>query len=65
MVEWHLFANKPLLNVVPEGQNFSESDIYYGRIPQEFVDMEFEQVKELVNHHMDLVNFEKKKLSFF
>ncbi len=55
MIDIHLFLGKALLNAVPQGMTFSESDVYYGRLHQEALDSENEAIKDMMRTNIELV----------
>jgi len=65
MIDIHLYLCKPVLDTVPEGSKFSESDVYYGRLPQESLDFENDVLKEMMRNNIDLQDHYKSTLNAY
>jgi hypothetical protein len=55
MLDVHLFMGWKPKHVVPEGEDFHESEIYYGRVPSDTISFYSEFVLNSLNNHSDLV----------
>ncbi|PRP76488.1 DEAD (Asp-Glu-Ala-Asp) box polypeptide 54 [Planoprotostelium fungivorum] len=65
MVDLFLFLGLPLLNQVPEGSTYSVGDTYYGRIPQEYLDIHNDGNKELIRMQPHLGDIQRVATSAY
>jgi hypothetical protein len=47
---------------LPEGADYSPGDVYYGRIPQDFIDVQNDITKDTIRAHLELVIFPENSL---
>ncbi len=55
MLDVHLFMGWQPRSVVPEGERYDESQVYYGNIPLSSIDPFSEFVRDLIANSVDLV----------
>lgn len=55
MLDVHLFMGWKPKHTVPQGEEYHESDIYYGRLPSDGVSVFLEYVRNAIENHSDLV----------
>jgi hypothetical protein len=55
MLDVHLFMGWKPKHVVPEGEEYHESEVYYGRLPTDTISFYSEFVLNSLNNHSDLV----------
>lgn len=65
MVDWFLFAGKPLRNEVPEGDVYRDSDPYFGSLKQESLDMANEFIREQLAVVPDLSSAHKTAMNAY
>jgi ATP-dependent RNA helicase DDX54/DBP10 len=57
MLDLYLFLARKPVDTLPENTPFSDSDVYYGKIPQEPLDNEHDVIRSLHKQHLELVLF--------
>ena len=55
MLDVHLFMGWKPKHVVLEGEEYHESEIYYGRLPSDAISVYSEFVRNSLGNHSDLV----------
>lgn len=55
MLDVHLFMGWKPKHAVPQGEEFNEADVYYGRLPSDAISVYAEFVRNALENHSDLV----------